>query len=148
VRFILSESVGKKARFVQTAVTELGLPNVALRAVRAEEILLKLPRSAGSTLIITGRAAPVLKAAVLFAPELRAKRTRALFYKGPGLAQELAEAASILKRHKIRCTVLETYNLPDQLGSRSILEMVLADVAVSPGAKAPPETLGESRGGR
>jgi 16S rRNA (guanine527-N7)-methyltransferase len=147
VRFILSESIGKKARFVQTTVTELGLPNVEVRAVRAEEILLKLPRSAGSTLIVTGRAvAPVSKAAVLFAPELRAKRTRALFYKGPDLAQELAEAASILKRHKIRCTVLETYNLPDQLGSRSILEMVLADAAVSPCAKAPPERLGQSRG--
>jgi 16S rRNA (guanine(527)-N(7))-methyltransferase RsmG len=44
IRFILSESVGKKARFVEAAVAELGLANIEVRAVRAEEILLKSPR--------------------------------------------------------------------------------------------------------
>lgn len=137
VHFILSESIGKKARFVEAAVAELGLPNVEVRAVRAEEILPKLPRSATSNLILTGRAvAPVSKAAALFAIGLRHQRTRALFYKGPGLPQELAEAAPLLKRHRLRCTVLETYALPDQLGARSILEIVAdgADSA-SPNAK-------------
>jgi 16S rRNA (guanine527-N7)-methyltransferase len=125
VHFILSESVGKKARFVEATVGELGLANIEVRAERAEEILVTLRRSADSKLILTGRAvAPLPKAAALFAPGLRQKCTRALFYKGPGLTQELADAAPILKRLKLRCTILETYALPDELGSRSILEAV------------------------
>jgi 16S rRNA (guanine527-N7)-methyltransferase len=138
IRFILSESVGKKARFVEAAVAELGLANIEVRAVRAEEILLKSSRPPGSTLILTGRAiAPVSKAAALFAPGLRQKNTRALFYKGPGLTHELAEAAPILKRHKLRYTVLDTYQLPDQLGSRSILEIAATDVVGSPKGNGP-----------
>ena len=125
VHFILSESVGKKARFVETAVAALGLPNVEVKAMRAEEILQKLHRAASSKLILTGRAvAPVSKVATLFAASLRPKNTRALFYKGPALHDELAEAAPILKRHKLHCAILETYELPDHLGSRSILEVV------------------------
>jgi len=121
VRFILSESIGKKARFVEATVDALDLPNVEVRAVRAEEILLKSPRP----LILTGRAvAPVAKAAALFAVGLRQKGTRALFYKGPALTDELAEAAPILQRHRLRGSVAGTYELPDQLGSRSILEIV------------------------
>ncbi len=123
-QFILSESVGKKARFVEAMVAELGLSNVTVEAARAEEMLEDMPVPPGSNLILTGRAvAPVAKAAELFGRGLRRKSARALFYKGPAVVDELGEADPILKRHKLRCTVLESYQLPDQLGQRTMLEM-------------------------
>lgn len=124
-KFVLSESIGKKARFVEAVVAELGLSNVEVRGVRAEEIL---RTGLGPGLLLTGRAVtPVEKAAPLFGPGLRqAKGARAIFYKGPSVAEELTAAAPLLKRYRLRCSVLQTYELPDGLGSRSMLEMVAA----------------------
>jgi 16S rRNA (guanine527-N7)-methyltransferase len=121
VRFVLSESVGKKARFVEATIEDLGLGNADVRAVRAEELLATcVPNT-----ILTGRAvAPVIKAAELFGPELaRVKGARAIFYKGPSVMEELAEAAPVLNRNRLRGTVLQSYDLPDGLGSRSMLEL-------------------------
>ena len=52
VRFLLSESIGKKARFVQAIVQELELSNVEVSNVRAEELL----PSGVPGLVLTGRA--------------------------------------------------------------------------------------------
>ncbi len=119
VRFVLSESVGKKSRFVEATVEALELRNVQVRGVRAEELL----ASCAPGFILTGRAvAPVSTAAALFGPGLgKVKGARAIFYKGPSVAEELAEAAPVLNRYRLRGSVLQSYELPDGLGSRSML---------------------------
>ena len=62
VQFVLSESIQKKARFVQAVVDWLALPNVTVLASRAEDYLKKNPVT-----WITARAvAPVSKAVDLF----------------------------------------------------------------------------------
>ncbi|MDZ4797632.1 MAG: RsmG family class I SAM-dependent methyltransferase, partial [Bryobacteraceae bacterium] len=53
VGFTLAESVGKKARFVEAAAAELGLSNVRVEALRAEDILARSAFPAGSRLILT-----------------------------------------------------------------------------------------------
>jgi 16S rRNA (guanine527-N7)-methyltransferase len=118
VSFILSESVQKKARFVQSAVETLGLGNVNLKAARAEEIL-----NAQRVDVVTARAvAPLVKAIPLFAPAFR-KGTRVLLYKGPDAEAEISEAAIEAKKRQVRVSISLHYELPDGLGLRTIVEL-------------------------
>jgi len=119
VRFTLSESIGKKARFLEAAVKELGLTNVRVEPRRAEDCL-KDPRPAA---ILTARAvAPLVRAVPLFAPALK-RGVRALLYKGPDSDLEIAEAAQELKRARVSARVLDRYQLPDDAGTRTVIEL-------------------------
>jgi 16S rRNA (guanine527-N7)-methyltransferase len=118
VSFILSESVQKKARFVQSAVETLGLGNVNVKAARAEEIL-----NAQRVDLVTARAvAPLVKAIPLFVPALR-KGARVLLYKGPDAEAEISEAAIEAKKRQVRVSISFRYELPDGLGLRTIVEL-------------------------
>ncbi|HXR76809.1 MAG TPA: 16S rRNA (guanine(527)-N(7))-methyltransferase RsmG [Bryobacteraceae bacterium] len=118
-KFVLSESVQKKARFVETAAQKLGMGNVAVLPVRAEDVL-KSERFE----IVTGRAlAPLNKALPLFAPALK-RGARVLLYKGPDLEEEISAAAAEARKRGIRITVVERYELPEKYGQRSIVELV------------------------
>lgn len=117
-RFYLLESVQKKARFVESAVAALALPNVAVLPLRAEEWLLKQRVD-----IVTARAvAPLEKAIPLFAAALRSG-TRALLYKGPDVEHEMELASPDARNRRIKMQVVERYPLPDGLGSRTIVEL-------------------------
>ena len=117
-RFMLLESTQKKARFLETVVRELGLANVEVRAERAEEWL-KTHRVS----VVTARAvAPLNRAAALFAPALRGG-ARVLLYKGPDAATEIVEAAAETRKRRLRMRIVERYELPDKLGTRTIVEM-------------------------
>jgi 16S rRNA (guanine527-N7)-methyltransferase len=117
-RFTLLESTQKKARFLESVVRELKLPNVEVGAERAEEWL-----STHRVAIVTARAvAPLNRAASLFAPALRGG-ARVLFYKGPDAATEIAEAAPETAKRQLRLRIIERYELPDALGTRTIVEM-------------------------
>ncbi len=114
VRFTLVESIGKKARFVDNAVESLHLPNVSVQPERAEAIaLVEKPD------IITARAvAPLSRILELFGKALR-NGTRLLLYKGPDVSSEMEGA----RTQGIRMHVLCRYELPEQMGSRSLVEV-------------------------
>ncbi len=117
-RFFLLESVQKRARFVESAVAALELPNVVAIPMRAEEWLAKQQID-----IVTARAvAPLDKAIPLFASILRSG-TRALLYKGPDVENEMEKAAADARNRRVRMQVVERYELPDGLGSRTIVEL-------------------------
>lgn len=121
VQFTLSESTGKKARFVESVVDALALTNVTVSTLRAEELC--RTSTAG---IVTARAfAPLSRALGLLAPALR-RGVTALLYKGPDAAQEIAEAAPELKKFKARAEVAMRYDLPEQLGARTIIAVTSA----------------------
>lgn len=114
VQFILAESVHKKAAFLESAVEHLGLENVRVAALRAEEIALKQP-----VLFITARAvAPVSRLIELFAKPLR-RGARILLYKGPDVEKELAETPSC----RVRAEVLCRYDLPHAFGARTLIRI-------------------------
>lgn len=114
-QFTLSESIRKKARFVESAVAALGLRNAKVVAQRAEE--------AGKTVITARALAPVFRALELFAPALKAG-ARLLLYKGPDAEEEIAEAArKPIGKLRPRMRVVAKYELPDSMGSRSIVEV-------------------------
>jgi 16S rRNA (guanine527-N7)-methyltransferase len=117
-RFTLLESTQKKARFLESVVRELKLSNVEVRAERAEEWLTK-----NRVAVVTARAvAPLSRAAALFAPAVRGG-ARVLFYKGPDAAAEISEAATEAAKRQVVLRVMERYELPDALGTRTIVEM-------------------------
>ena len=108
VQFILAESIQKKARFVESALKALALPNVTVAAQRAEEILKNQEID-----IVTARAfAPISKALDLL------QGARLLLYKGPDVEREIAE----VRKPRASIKVVMRYDLPDAMGTRTIVE--------------------------
>ena len=81
----LVESTGKKARFLELVVRELGLANVQVVAERAESA--KVPQRVDTA---TARALAALPEIVRYAARWLAPGGRLLALKGPGHADELA----------------------------------------------------------
>ena len=114
VHFVLSESVGKKARFVESVAESLDLDNVQVVCERAESIAITQHSA-----VITARAmAPISRIIDLFSRPLKAG-AKILLYKGPDVISELREA----KWDRVRAEVLYRYDLPDNLGSRTLVEL-------------------------
>ncbi len=118
IRFTLAESIGKKARFAEAAVKDLALTNVAVVNQRAEEAL-RVNRAD----IMTARAvAPIERAVDLFGPAIL-QGSKALLYKGPDVEAEITEAMPALKKRRIHARVVARYDLPENMGSRTVVEM-------------------------
>jgi len=118
VNFVLSESVQKKARFVSSAVETLELSNVTVTAERAESFSQKKH----AHIVVARAVAPIAKLLELFAPAIR-KGSILLLYKGPDVAKEIDEAEQHLKLAKIRAQIVERYELPNDLGARTLVEL-------------------------
>lgn len=118
VHFTLAESTGKKARFVADAVERLHLKNVVVAPVRAEDWL-----KANRAECITGRAlAPLERACSLFGAAVR-RGARGIFYKGPDAETEIAAAAAEARKQKVQILLIDRFELPDGLGTRTLVEI-------------------------
>ncbi len=117
-QFTLAESTGKKARFVQSVVDALQLENVTIESRRAEDVLL----SATFDLITAKAVAPLKRALEYFGPSVRSG-ARALLYKGPDPEAEMGEAKAAAKKIHVALSVVERYDLPDDLGKRTLVEL-------------------------
>lgn len=118
VHFVLSESIQKKARFVSSVVETLGLANVTVTAERAESFLGKKH----AQIVLARAVAPIAKAVELFAPAIK-RGTRLLLYKGPDVSTEIGEAQPLLKRAEISARIVQRYELPNELGARTLVEL-------------------------
>ncbi len=117
VRFVLAESVQKKARFVESVAGSLDLPNVDVVPERAESLAL-----ARRPQIVTARAvAPVERLLDLFSKSL-VQGSRLLLYKGPDVEAELAG----INDHRTTADIIFRYDLPDGLGARCLLSVCAA----------------------
>jgi 16S rRNA (guanine527-N7)-methyltransferase len=115
-RFTLAESIQKKARFVEGALTSLGLPNIAIAAQRAEDLVKGVD-------IITARAlAPISRTLDLFGPALK-RGVKILLYKGPDAAREIEESAAAARKLRVGMKVVLTYDLPESMGTRTIVQI-------------------------
>ena len=123
-RFTLVESTQKKARFLESVVEALKLRNVTVSSMRAEEFLKKQ----GVDLIAARALAPAGRALALFGPALKAG-ARCLLYKGPDAETEIADAAADAQKRGVRVRIVERYELPDSLGTRSIVELAAEPAA-------------------
>lgn len=120
VQFTLSESIQKKARFVESVVESLDLRNVHVTHDRAEDVALDQQVD-----VITARAvAPISRLLDLFRKPLK-RGARLVLYKGPDVEPELAEA----HKFPVSARVLCRYELPEKLGTRSLLEVTARPAA-------------------
>lgn len=92
----LVESIQKKAAFLTAVSAALGLANVEVRAVRAED--LAAGPSRGSFDVVTARAVSRLDKLAGFTVPLLRRGGRALLVKGERADEELAEAKRTLAR--------------------------------------------------
>jgi 16S rRNA (guanine527-N7)-methyltransferase len=114
VRFTLSESIQKKARFVESVVESLELANVQVTHDRAEQVATVRPMDT-----ITARAvAPIGRILELFRKPLK-RGARLILYKGPDVDAELAEA----QKYRVDARLLCRYELPEGLGTRTLVEV-------------------------
>jgi len=75
--------------------------------------------------VITARAlAPIPRVLALFRPALKAG-TRMLLYKGPDAEQEIAQAGAEARKLRARMEVVMRYDLPDSLGTRTIVHIFI-----------------------
>jgi 16S rRNA (guanine527-N7)-methyltransferase len=117
-RFTLIESTGKKARFVESVIADLDVKNARVVDQRVEDVTKKEPFD-----LVTARAfAPLSKALKFLAPALK-KGATALLYKGPDVDAEIDEAAREAKTLGVQCTIAMRYELPDNLGTRTIVQI-------------------------
>jgi 16S rRNA (guanine527-N7)-methyltransferase len=113
-RFTLAESIQKKARFVESVLNELKLPNAAVTSQRAEELKAD---------VVTARAlAPIPRVLTLFRPALKTG-TRILLYKGPDADREIAEASAEARNIRAQMEIVMRYDLPDSMGARAIVQI-------------------------
>ena len=118
--WILLESTQKKAAFVESAVAALELGNVEVAGSRAEDWL-----KTNRVDVVTARAvAPLDRAVPLFHVALRSG-ARVLLYKGPDAAAEISAASAEARKRRVRMQVRDRYELPDAMGSRTIVELSL-----------------------
>jgi 16S rRNA (guanine527-N7)-methyltransferase len=117
-RFLLAESIQKKARFVDSVLKELQLPNASISAERAEE----LGRDHGIDIITARALAPITRVLGLFAKQLKTG-AKILLYKGPDAEREIAESAKEAARLRVGMKIVMGYDLPDAMGSRAIIEI-------------------------
>ena len=114
VRFTLSESIQKKARFVDSIVERLELPNVRVTSERAEEVA----ENEYVDVIAARAVAPSSRLLDLFRKALK-KGARLMLYKGPDVQTEIAEA----HKHRVAAEVICRYELPDGLGTRTLIQI-------------------------
>ena len=49
--------------------------------------------------------------------------SKALLYKGPDVEAEITEALPVLKKRRIHAHVVARYDLPENMGLRTVVEM-------------------------
>jgi 16S rRNA (guanine527-N7)-methyltransferase len=117
VRVRLVESTQKKALFLAQVVRELRLANVLVVAERAEELIARTRFD-----VVTARAVGSVRDLLRLLKGVRANWGRLVLYKGPGVEEEIAQAAKDAEKQGLAAAITARYELPDDAGSRCLLE--------------------------
>jgi 16S rRNA (guanine527-N7)-methyltransferase len=93
-KITLVESITKKCKFLEQAVTELGLTNVRVENGRAESVK-------GQYDLITARGVAKVREMLKWTKHLAHKNTVWLLYKGEKLDEEMVQAEDLLLKYKL-----------------------------------------------
>ena len=118
VKFVLAESVGKKAAFLRKLAEELSLTNVRIAPERAEA---ELRKTAADVVVI--RAVSATEKLVRLLGPVRRQFGTALLFKGPAGPAELEAATKELERARLAAQIVLRTELPRGQGSRTILKL-------------------------
>jgi len=117
VRVRLVESTQKKAQFLAQVVRELRLPNAEVTAQRAEELISRTRFD-----VVTARAVGSARDLLRLLKGVRANWGRLVLYKGPGVDEEIAQAAKDAEKQGLAAAITARYSLPDGAGERTLVE--------------------------
>lgn len=129
VRVLLIESVGKKARFVDLAIRELGLANAEVRCGRSED-LARDPALRGTAQVVTARAVARLATLAELALPFASVGGYAVLPKQAPIADELQEAGRAVQALGGRFQPLVQIEDPELPAGR--LLVVIEKVAETP----------------
>lgn len=121
LKVTLVESIGKKAAFLSSAASAMGLDNVSVIPQRIESITISKPD------VITARALARLYKLLAYVHEIAGQNTLCLFLKGQDVEDELTEAAKSWHMKAVRhpsvtsagATILALSELRPKRGSRA-----------------------------
>ncbi|MFH1138717.1 MAG: 16S rRNA (guanine(527)-N(7))-methyltransferase RsmG [Pseudomonadota bacterium] len=125
--YTLVESRDKKAAFIRQAVRSLALDQVRVLVTRAGQAGDGLPRAAFD--LVTARALGSLREVLSLAAPYLKPGGRCLAYKGPGLDQELGEAAATIASLGLIEIQRREFTLPFLNRSRTLILFELAPAA-------------------
>ena len=114
--FTLTDSIQKKARFIETVIEDLKLENVDVAAERAESLALEKRPD-----VITARAVAPLERLVHTFGKCLERGMRLLLYKGPDAEDEF----SALNRSRADVQVVDRYELPEGFGMRTLIAVAV-----------------------
>lgn len=120
--FTLLEATGKKCGFLRDCAAELGLDNVTVLQLRAEEAG-RLPELRFSFDLVTARAVAPLNVLAEYALPLLKQGGRLLAYKGPEYESEMAGAEQALKALDGAVANVSKFQLPSG-GERAVVEII------------------------
>ena len=118
----LVDSTQKKARFLQEVVNDLELTNVVVHDKRGETVLKSLPTHEID--ILTARAVGSIEKLLNVLKPVRKRFVKMLLFKGQRAEQELESSAMELKNLKLTGEVCFRYELPDEMGSHCVVELI------------------------
>ena len=118
LRYLLLESVGKKSRFLAESAAALGLDNIVVQPLRAEEVA-RQPELRGQKDFVLARAVAALPILLEYALPLLKLGGYFIALKGPSLAAEEQAAENALTILGAKPSWQKSYLLPD--GSERII---------------------------
>jgi len=129
----MTESIGKKARFLETLVTSVPLPRAHVLHGRAEDPLTGLPGHGFD--MITARGVAHVATVLSYALPLLADHGMLVLWKGERDLAELEDPPFVAAMQRLRCeTAVLGYTLP---GVERNSKLVILQVATEPRARSP-----------
>ena len=117
----LVDSTQKKARFLESVASELGLDNITVHDQRGEAVLRKFP--IGEIDILTARAVGSIEKLLNVLKPVRKRFGKMLLFKGHKAEEELTNAALMMKNLKLTGEIVFRYELPEEMGSHCVVEV-------------------------
>lgn len=135
IQIVALESVGKKARFLRDAITQLGVANAAVLEARAEHAAAS-PALRGGFDMVTARAVASLSQLCVLAAPFLAIGGVALFMKGGAIDDEVAAAGREADASGLALLLVEALDVPG-LPPRSLVSYRKLRASPSLGRTAP-----------
>ena len=118
LKITLIEPIGKRCKFLQSVIDELGLNNIEVINQRAEDYI-KIARESFD--IVTARAVASLNILMEICVPYVKKEGCFVALKGASYLEEVANSANAAAKLKVKLVDKNIYNLPLNMGERAIL---------------------------
>ena len=118
LKVTLIEPIGKRCKFLQSVIDELGLTDIKVINERAEDYI---KTSRESFDIVTARAVAALNILMEICVPYVKKEGYFISLKGASYLEEIENSSNAASKLKVKIAKKDIYNLPQNMGERAIL---------------------------